>query len=86
MHLNDFLIKITNGSDYIATTFNKNTIEALYIICIYKAHSCSLPTFLNPLETLIQTSPEQYPTIILGDFNVDVLENNNHIYIYIYII
>jgi endonuclease/exonuclease/phosphatase family metal-dependent hydrolase len=34
--------------------------------------------FLNTLETLIQKSPNDYPFIVLGDFNIDILDDSNH--------
>jgi exonuclease III len=44
---------------------------------VYKIHSCSIFTFLNNLQTIIQQSLEHYPIIIMGDFNVDILKDNN---------
>jgi hypothetical protein len=34
--------------------------------------------FLDTLEVLIQKSPNDCPFIALGDFNIDVLNHNNH--------
>jgi hypothetical protein len=34
--------------------------------------------FLNNLQTIIQHSLKHCLIIILGDFNVDILEGNNH--------
>jgi endonuclease/exonuclease/phosphatase family metal-dependent hydrolase len=34
--------------------------------------------FLNTLETLIQKSPNDCPFIVLGDFNINILDDNNH--------
>ncbi len=44
---------------------------------MYRAHSCSIFTFLNNFQTIIQQSPEHCPIIIMGDFNVDILKYNN---------
>jgi endonuclease/exonuclease/phosphatase family metal-dependent hydrolase len=44
---------------------------------VYKVHSCSISTFLNNLQTIIQQFPEHCPIIIMGDFNVDILKDNN---------
>jgi exonuclease III len=49
----------------------------IYIVCVYKAHSCSISTFLNNLQTIIQQSSKHFPIIIMGDFNVDILKDNN---------
>jgi len=64
--LNHFNTVTSDGSKYIITTFN------IYIyknVCVYTFHSCSIFTFLNNLQTIIQH--------IIGDFNVDILNDNN---------
>jgi hypothetical protein len=53
MHLNPFNTIIGNGSKYITTNFNIN-IEKIYIVYMYRAHSCSISTFLKNLQTIIQ--------------------------------
>ncbi len=45
---------------------------------MYRVHSCSISTILNKLQTIIQHSPEYCLIIIMGDFNVDIIKNNNH--------
>jgi hypothetical protein len=76
MHLNSFNIISNDGSRYITTIFNTNT-QKIYILYVYRAHSCSKFTFLNNLKTIIQQSPKHCPIIIMGDFNVDILKDNN---------
>jgi len=44
---------------------------------VYKTHLCLISTFLNNLQTIIQESCEHCPIIIMGDFNVDILKDNN---------
>ncbi len=44
---------------------------------MYKAQSCSISTFLNNFQTIIQHSPKHCPNIIMGDFNIDILKDNN---------
>ncbi len=44
---------------------------------MYKAHLCSIYTFLNNLQTIIEESLEHCLIIIMGDFNVDILKDNN---------
>ncbi len=34
--------------------------------------------FFNTLEALIQKSPIDCPLIVLGDFNIDILDDSNH--------
>jgi hypothetical protein len=76
VHLNSFKTITNDGSKYI-TTFNINTRKKIHIICVYKIHSCSIFTFLNNLQTIIQQYPKHCPIIIMGDFNVDILKDNN---------
>jgi exonuclease III len=66
-----------DGSKYIAIILNINTQKEIYIVCVYKVHSCSIFTFLNNFQTIIQQSPKHCPIIIIGDFNVNILKNNN---------
>jgi endonuclease/exonuclease/phosphatase family metal-dependent hydrolase len=77
MHLDSFNIITSVGSEYIITTFNTNTQKSIYIVCVYLAHSCSIFTFLKKFQTIIQQFHEHCPIIIMGDFNVDILEDNN---------
>jgi hypothetical protein len=79
MHLDSFNIVINDDSKYIAMTFNINTRKAIHIVCVYKIHSCSIFTFLNNLQTIIQQYTKHCPIIIMGDFNVDVLKDNNQV-------
>jgi len=37
----------------------------------------SIFTFLNNIQTIIQQSPKHCPIIIMGDFIVDILKDNN---------
>jgi endonuclease/exonuclease/phosphatase family metal-dependent hydrolase len=77
MHLDSFNTIISDGSENVTTTFNINTRKKIKIVCAYKVHSCSIFTFLNNLQTIIQQSPKHCPIIIMGDFNVDILKDNN---------
>jgi len=43
MHLNSFNTITNDGSEYI-TTSNINTRKIIYIVCVYKGHSCSVFT------------------------------------------
>jgi hypothetical protein len=47
------------------------------IVCVQDS-LCLVSTFLNNLQTIIQHSLKHCLIIILGDFNVDILERNNH--------
>jgi endonuclease/exonuclease/phosphatase family metal-dependent hydrolase len=67
-----------NGSEYILVTFNIRTWKMIHIIRVYKSHFSFISMFLNTLEVLIQKSPNDCPLIVLGDFNIDILNVNNH--------
>jgi hypothetical protein len=56
MHLDSFPTITNDNSEYIVATFNTNTRNVIYIVCVYKAHSFSIFTFLNNLQTIIQQS------------------------------
>ncbi len=77
MQLYFFNTIISDGLLYIATTFNINTQKLIHIVCVYKGHSCSISTFLNNLQIIIQRSPKHCPIIIMGNFNVEILKDNN---------
>jgi endonuclease/exonuclease/phosphatase family metal-dependent hydrolase len=77
MHLDSFNIVINDDSKYIAMTFNINTQKIIHIVCVYKTHWYSISTFVNNLQIIIQQYPKHCPIIIMGDFNVDVLKDNN---------
>jgi hypothetical protein len=77
MHFNSFNTIISDGSGYISKNLNINTQKAIHIVCVYRAHSCSIFTFLNNLQTIIQHSPKHCPIIIMKNINVDILKNNN---------
>ncbi len=76
MHLDSFDTITSDGLKYIRTTFIINT-QKKHIVCMYRAHSCLISTFLNNLQTITQQSPEHCPIIIMGDFNVDIIKEND---------
>jgi hypothetical protein len=43
-------------------------MKKMHIECVYRVHSCSIFTFLNNFQTIIQQSFEHCPIIIMGDF------------------
>jgi hypothetical protein len=44
---------------------------------MYIAYSCSLFSILNNFQTIIQHFPKHYSIIVMGDFNIDILKENN---------
>ncbi len=77
MHLDSFNSIISDGLKYITTTFNINARKTINIVCLYRAHSCSIFTFLNNFQTMIQESLKHCLIIIMPNFNVDILKDNN---------
>jgi len=74
VHLDSFNTITSDGSKYIVTIFNINTWKAIHSVFMYRAHSCSVFTFLNNLQTIIQHFLEHCLIIIMGDFDVDILK------------
>jgi hypothetical protein len=68
---------LTNvGAEFITALFNHNTREALYLITVYKPPKMQVIHFCCILETIIKQMPQNIPTIIIEDFNVDILTKN----------
>ncbi len=61
-----------NGFEYISTTFNIKT----YVF--HKRHFGLTSKFFNTLKAEVQKSPNDCPLIILGNFNIDILDDINH--------
>jgi len=52
--------------------------RAIHILCVYKNHFSLISMFFNTLEALIQKSPIDCPLIVLGDFNINILDDSSH--------
>ncbi len=78
MLLHSYYTPTCNGSENISTTFNIRTWRAIHIICVYRSHSSLISMFYYILEALIQKSPNDCPFIVLGNFNIDILDDSNH--------
>ncbi len=55
MYLNSLNTITSDGSKYIEAIFNINTQKEIHIVCVYRVLSCSISTFLNNLQNIIQT-------------------------------
>ncbi len=78
MHL-EFLNGTTNnGLEYIIMTFCIKTWKTIHIVFVHIVHSYSIFIVLKKLQNIIEQSPKLCPIDILWDFNVDILEDNNH--------
>ncbi len=65
---------LTNvGPKFIIAFFNDNTWETLYLIAIYMPPKMQVNYFCCILKTIIKQMPQNVSTIIIEDFNVDIL-------------
>jgi endonuclease/exonuclease/phosphatase family metal-dependent hydrolase len=70
---------IVLGVKFITTTFNTNTRKAIHVIAIYKPSTLLFSTIINQLQKLLDVMPTYCPIVIMGDFNIDMF-NQNSIY------
>jgi hypothetical protein len=64
------------GVEYVAITFNANIRKAIHIIAIYKS-TLSLSMFIIHLQKFLDLMPISCPMIIIGDFNIDMFDQNS---------
>ncbi len=63
-----------SGVEFIITSLNKNTQEALYIIIVYKPPKMKIIYSNSILETILKDMPKDYPTILVGVFKIGMLK------------
>jgi hypothetical protein len=63
--------------EFITTTFNTNTIKVVYVIAIYKPSTLLFSTFINQLQKCLDLMPTFCPIVIMGDFNIDMFDENS---------
>lgn len=71
----------TQDLECTAITITKAT-TTFNVITIYRPPSLSLVSFQTKLENLILSLPTETITIILGDFNIDLLKHPTHNFLY----
>jgi len=76
MHLNFFNIIINDSSKYTTNLILVHEKQDILYVC--GVHSCSIFTFINKLQIIIQHFLKYCPIIIKGDFIVNILKDNNH--------
>jgi endonuclease/exonuclease/phosphatase family metal-dependent hydrolase len=69
--------KIYLGLEIIIVTFNNQSQHAIHVIVIHKPFTLPLTHFFNALKQTMLILPQNCPTIVLGDFNVNMLDNIN---------
>jgi len=47
----------------------------IHVVAIYKPPTTHIQSFLQLLENIIIKASHHFPTIFIGDFNVDMLKN-----------
>ncbi len=65
------------GVEYIGATFNANKRKAIHIITIYKPSTLSLSMFKIHLQKFLDLMTIACPTIIIGDFNINMFDQNS---------
>jgi hypothetical protein len=68
---------ITNYGKIFTILLNDNTREALYIIAIYKPPTMQVSHFNSILESIVPKMPSHFPTIIIGNFNIEFFTKTN---------
>ncbi len=63
--------------EFITTTFNTTTIKVVHVIAIYKPSTLLFSTFINQLQKRLDVMPTFCPTVIMGDFNIDMFDENS---------
>jgi hypothetical protein len=61
--------------EFKTALFNNNTCDALYVIIVHKPPKVQLSHFNYMLEIFIHKMLSNCPTMIIGDFNIDLLTN-----------
>ncbi len=81
MLLHSYNTTMCNGFEYITYTFNTKIQTTINIICVYKNCSYLISMFLNTLETFIQKSSNDCPLLVLENFDISILDDNNHYFL-----
>jgi endonuclease/exonuclease/phosphatase family metal-dependent hydrolase len=67
--------KFTNLKiEFITITFSTNTKKTIHVIIMYKPSTMLVSIFMNQLQKLLNLMLTYYPTIIMGDFNIDMFD------------
>jgi len=68
----------TNASvKFISASFNQNTWEVIHVSAVYKPLEMQIAYFISILKTILKKIPIDCPTIVIGDFNVNMLTNTS---------
>ncbi len=75
MVLSHTFSKINSGTPFLIYFLNENTWQALHIIVIYKPQQMNAIFFISILKNIVTKIPTNCPTIIIGDFSINMLMN-----------
>ncbi len=64
-----------NCIEIIVTTFNINTRRTIHVVAIYKPMTTHIQSFFQLLENIYVKASHHFPTIFIGNFNVDMLKS-----------
>jgi len=67
------------GTKFIFASFNQNTRKAIHVIAILKPLKMQIFYFILILENIVENIPINCPTIMIGDYNVDMLTNTSQL-------
>jgi hypothetical protein len=62
-----------SSTKFLISLFNENTQKVIYIIEIYKLLQMNTKNFISIFKNIIPKIPTNCPTIIIGDFNINML-------------
>jgi len=65
------------GVEDIATTFNVNIRNVIYVITIYKPSTLTLSMFLVHFQQFLDVMPTSCSMVIIDNFNIDMLDQNS---------
>ena len=69
----------SNGIEVLVTTLLLSDSYSLQLVLLYRSPSMSLQCLINTLIDLFNQIDPVVPTILMGDFNVDLNENPTHL-------
>jgi hypothetical protein len=75
MFISHTFSKTNSSIEFFIDLFNENTRQAIYIIAIYKPPQMKAIFFISIIKNIITKIPTNCPTIIIGDFNINMLTN-----------
>jgi hypothetical protein len=58
-------------------TINVNTRKTIHVIAIYKYLTLNFSMFLVHLQKFLDVVPTSCPIVIIGDFNIDMFDQNS---------